>query len=144
MLLTDDALKIVLNRTRLRQRGIEPKLSDAEIITIELVGEFIGIDTDKGIWYYFQEHWLKWFPYLGSRVNFVKQASNLCWVKQKIQQMLAKQLGGFDDEYIWQMVFQCRYVNLNELILAVFLEDLLVMVFVRQKGKHITDLKEMF
>lgn len=96
--LVGDILKKVLTGTKLRQRGIEPKLSDAELITMELVGEFIGIDTDKGIWYYFHEHWLGWFPGLGTRVNFVKQASNLCWIKQKIQQILARQLGGYDDE----------------------------------------------
>ena len=29
---------------RLRQRGFPPKLSDAEVITMELVGEFQGYD----------------------------------------------------------------------------------------------------
>ena len=95
--LVDDVLKKALNGAKLRQRGMEPKLSDAEIITMEIVGEFLGIDTDKGIWYYFHQHWLKWFPDLGSRTNFVKQAANLCMVKQKIQRTVAKQLGAFDD-----------------------------------------------
>jgi len=31
-----------------RQRGFNPKLSDAEVITMEIVGEFLGYDTDKG------------------------------------------------------------------------------------------------
>jgi hypothetical protein len=33
---------------RLRQRGPRPVLS--EVLTIECVGEFLGIDTDKGIY----------------------------------------------------------------------------------------------
>ena len=31
---------------RLRVRGPLPKLSDAEVLTIEIVGEFLGMDTD--------------------------------------------------------------------------------------------------
>jgi hypothetical protein len=41
--LIDDRLK----GRRIRQRGPAPKLSDAEVLTIELVGEFLGIDTDR-------------------------------------------------------------------------------------------------
>lgn len=93
----DDILKNILNGKKLRQRGIAPKLEDAEVITMEIIGEFLGIDTDKGIWCYFHQHWLKWFPELGSRANFVKQASNLCMVKQNIQKVIAKQLGAFSD-----------------------------------------------
>jgi len=36
---------------------------DSEVITMEVVGEFLGIDTDKHIWQYFREHWLMFFPY---------------------------------------------------------------------------------
>ena len=32
---------------RLRQRGPQPILADSEVLTIECVGEFWGIDTDK-------------------------------------------------------------------------------------------------
>jgi hypothetical protein len=39
--LIDDRLK----GRRIRQRGPAPKLSDAEVLTIEIVGEFLGIDT---------------------------------------------------------------------------------------------------
>jgi hypothetical protein len=33
-----------------------PKLSDAEVITMEIVGEFMVKDQDKGIWRYFRNH----------------------------------------------------------------------------------------
>ena len=29
---------------------------------MEIVGESLGIATDKGIWDYFRRHWLEWFP----------------------------------------------------------------------------------
>ena len=44
-------------RLRLR-RGPAPKLSDVEVLlTIELLGEFLGIDTDKAIHLFFRRHY---------------------------------------------------------------------------------------
>lgn len=42
---------------------------------MEIVAEYRGIDTDKGAWEYFHQHWLEFFPQLGSRANFAKQAT---------------------------------------------------------------------
>ena len=39
-----------------------PKLSDAEVITMEIMGKFMGKDHDKGIWRYFHNLWHGWFP----------------------------------------------------------------------------------
>ncbi len=83
----DDYLKKMVYAP-LRKRGFAPKLSDAEVISMELVGEFFEIDTDKGIWKYFKEHWSALFPHCGSRSNFVKQASNLWRIKQLIHEEL--------------------------------------------------------
>jgi len=47
---------------RLRQRGPQPTLADSEVLTIECVGEFLGIDTDTGLYQYFRRHWGDWFP----------------------------------------------------------------------------------
>jgi hypothetical protein len=46
----------------IRKGGFHPALSDSEVITIEIIGEFLGIDTDKGIWVYFKNNWLTLFP----------------------------------------------------------------------------------
>jgi hypothetical protein len=35
---------------RLRQRGFDPALSDGEVLTMEVVGEYLGIDTDTGLY----------------------------------------------------------------------------------------------
>ena len=95
--MVDEISQELLKGRRLRQRGFYPKLSDAEVITMEIVGEFLGIDTDKGIWSYFREHWLDWFPQLGSRSNFSKQASNLHRIKKVIHMEVVKKLNGFTD-----------------------------------------------
>jgi hypothetical protein len=43
--LVDDQLK----GKPLRQRGPSPKLSDYEVLTIEIIGEFLGIDTETRV-----------------------------------------------------------------------------------------------
>ncbi len=48
--LVDDLLKNVMGNQKLRQRGFQPSLSDSEMIMMEIVAEFLGIDTDKGAW----------------------------------------------------------------------------------------------
>lgn len=94
----DNELKILTTDQVLRQRGFAPGLSDAEVITMEIVAEYLGIDADKSIWQYFQRHWLAWFPGLPSRSNFVRQSTNLWQYKQLMQTQLATQLGAFADD----------------------------------------------
>lgn len=93
----EEILREITNVQPLRSKGFAPKLTDAEVLTMEVVGEFMGMDTDKGIWEYFHSHWLSYFPKLGSRCNFVRQAANLWKIKQVIQEKLAGYLGAFDE-----------------------------------------------
>ena len=88
----DDAMKRLFP-TSLRTRGFAPKLSDAEVITMEIVGEFMGKEGDKSLWRYFHTHWHSYFPRLGSRCNFVKQSANLWAVKEELQHHLAREMG---------------------------------------------------
>ncbi len=82
----------------LRQRGFKPAFSDSETITLEVVGEFLGIDTDKGIWRYFKTHWSHFFPRIPDRTTFVRQAANLWRVKQLLHGVLAQVCGGNNDQ----------------------------------------------
>ena len=95
--LADDFSKKLLENNKLRKCGFPPCLTDSEVITMEIIGEFLGIDTDKGIWQYFSQHWKPWFPQLGSRANFARQTSNLWQLKQRIQHELARDMGAFSD-----------------------------------------------
>ena len=78
--------------TPLRSRGSPPKLTDSEVITMEIVGEWTGHHTDKGIWDYFRVYWSPLFPNLPARTQFVRQASNLWQVKLKFHQYLCYSL----------------------------------------------------
>jgi len=64
---------------------------------MEIVAEFLGIDTDKGCWQFFRTHYRHYFPHLGSKANFAKQAANLFAVKLSLQTMLARRLGAKED-----------------------------------------------
>lgn len=75
---------------KLRKRGRPPTLSDAEVLTMEIVGEFLGIDTEVGLYRYFRRHHLAWFPNLARvhRTTFTRQMANLWRVKQRLWQEL--------------------------------------------------------
>jgi hypothetical protein len=94
--LADDWLK---ERGPLRQRGPEPKLSDAEVLTMEIVGEFLGMDTDEGIYDHFRRHYGEWFPALRGvhRTTFLRQAANLWAVKKMLWKHLLSRIR-FDPE----------------------------------------------
>jgi hypothetical protein len=66
--------------------GPSLELSDAEVLTIEIVGEFLGIDTDEGLYEHFRRHYGEWFPALRGvhRTTFLRQATNLWAVKKML------------------------------------------------------------
>lgn len=94
----DDFLKQITQGRPIRQRGFAPSLTDSEVITMEIVGEFRGLDTDRDIWKYFRDHWLQLFPNLPSRSTLARQGANLWEYKQRLQQKLASSLGAFQDQ----------------------------------------------
>lgn len=88
--LLDDELGEWLSGESLRQRGPAPKLSDAEVLTIEAVGEYLGFSQDKAIFGYFRHHYAHFFPALGyiRRTTFVRQAADLWKAKECLWQRL--------------------------------------------------------
>ncbi len=74
----------------LRARGPTPTLCDSEVLTIEVVGEFLGIDEDTELFAYFRRHYAHFFPNLlrVHRTTFTRQAVNLWKVKEHLWQEL--------------------------------------------------------
>lgn len=92
--LVDDAVTGVLGGRRLRQRGPDPRLADSEVLTMEVVGEYLGLSQDSAIYRYFRRHYRHFFPALGAvdRTTFVRQAANLWKVKEQVWQRLVEQI----------------------------------------------------
>lgn len=97
-LLVDD----FLNRCpTLRKRGPSPQLTDAEVITMEIVGEFLGRGSDKQIYDYFRTHWLPWFPKIGCRTAFTRQLANLWNIKMQFQTEMANRISPDNDLFLF-------------------------------------------
>jgi hypothetical protein len=81
----------------LRQKGFPPKLTDSEVITIEICGEFFKLHEDTEIYHYFKRHYLDFFPNLPSRTTFVRQSANLWQVKLLCQSIVVSRAGQNND-----------------------------------------------
>lgn len=81
----------------LRRGGFAPALTDEEVITMELCGEFFKLTTDKDIFAYFRAHYRHFFPRLPDRTLFVRHAANLWQVKAAIQHRLTVGSGQAQD-----------------------------------------------
>lgn len=88
--LVDDLFGQTIPQRSLRRRGPAPILDDREVLTIEIVGEFMGIDAEKAIFLYFRRHYSEWFPTLVRvhRTTFTRQAANLWAVKRLMWEAL--------------------------------------------------------
>ena len=89
--IADDFVRELCRERRLRQRGPAPTLADSEVLTIEIAGEFLGLDTDRGLHAYFRRHFGHLFPGLHTvhRTTLLRQAANLWAVKRALWQQLA-------------------------------------------------------
>ena len=62
--LVEDLMEELVGSLYLRSRGPAPVLEDREVI-----GEFPGLDTDKGNFEFFSGHYAWWLPALGIRAS---------------------------------------------------------------------------
>lgn len=89
----DEAVPQVTGGHRLRQRGPAPTLADSEVLTMEVVGAYLGLEQDSSLFAYFQRHYAHFFPALRRlhRTTFVRQAANLWRLKERLwQHVLAR------------------------------------------------------
>ena len=95
--LLDDELKAWLSGESVRQRGPSPTLADAEVLTMEAVGEYLGFSKDKELFGYFRRHYAHFFPVLRRvhRTTFARQAANLWKAKEHIWQRLLSRTPSF-------------------------------------------------
>src|SRR4051812_27066762 len=93
--LVDDFVRDLCRGRGLRQRGPAPVLADSEVLTVEIVGEFLGLDTDRGLHAYFRRHFGHLFPGLRQvhRTTFLRQAANLWVAKHALWRRLLAMTG---------------------------------------------------
>jgi hypothetical protein len=101
-----EALKRERGLARLRSRGPEPVLADSEVLTMVLAGEFLGLDTDEGIYEHFRRYHRAEFPALSHvhRTTFARQAANLWRAGQLLHERLVGLLplaDPVDGEVLW-------------------------------------------
>lgn len=90
----DDALPTIMEGKKVRQAGPQPTLSDSEVLTIELVGSYLGLSQDQELFETFGRHYRHFFPALLSihRTTFVRQAANLWAVKERLWMRLRDEM----------------------------------------------------
>jgi hypothetical protein len=74
----------------IRHGGFAPQLSDVEVITMVICGEFFKLPCDTDLFAYFRAHSLHFFPALTNRTLFVRQAANLWQLQAAIQRRLVR------------------------------------------------------
>ncbi len=87
---TDDFMKKYLPERTLRSRGPMPQMADSEVLTMEIIGEMLGFDTDKEIFRFFKRFYQHYFPKLSCRVTFSRQSAKLWAVKQRLFKHIAE------------------------------------------------------
>lgn len=92
--IVEDMLNPILKDKRVRERGPKPTIMDSEVITMEIVGEFLKLHQDIEIYRYFKRHYSHFFPILKRihRTTFTRQASNLWKVKQMLWEKIITQI----------------------------------------------------
>ena len=87
---TDNFMEKSFHPRMLRTRGPMPQLVDSEVLTMETVGEILGLDKDKTIFEFFKRFYRHYFPNLTCRVTFARQAAKLWAVKQSLFKHIAE------------------------------------------------------
>jgi Transposase DDE domain len=72
----------------IRHSGFAPQLSDVEVITMIICGEFFKRARDTDLFAYFRAHYRHFFPALTDRTLFVRQAANLWQLHAALQRRL--------------------------------------------------------
>ena len=93
-----DQYQALFSEHPLRHGGFAPQLTDEEVITLEICGEYFKLHTDRDLFDYFRQHYQTWFPRLRDRSLFVRQAANLWQAKAAIQQRLTLVSGQAADQ----------------------------------------------
>ncbi len=87
----DDIYNEIIPDSIKNRRNIgESKLSDSEIISISIVGELLGIDSEKSFYSLLKREYTSLFPQLGDRTRFNRTKRNLHSVISSIREYISQ------------------------------------------------------
>lgn len=92
-----DHYQAIAAQMPIRRGGFAPDLTDQEVITMEICGEYFKLTCDQDLFAYFHTHYRHFFPWLRERTRFVRQAADLWQIKAVIQQRLVHTSGQATD-----------------------------------------------
>jgi hypothetical protein len=100
--LVDDWYKQKMANQVRRHKGGPQKLSDSEVLTIALAGQWqVGVPwrSERGVVRYLQAHGRGWFPKMLERSAFNERVRQLCTVFAALQQWVVEQIEGSSVAY---------------------------------------------
>ncbi len=93
----DDIYKETLASLTGKRNGPEPNFSDSELITLSLVAEFLGMDSERAFLGFVRKNFLYLFPDLPERSRYNRKRRNLAWAINKVKRILLQHLGIYSD-----------------------------------------------
>lgn len=93
--LIDDLYTKFRQNYKARKAGFAPIINDSEMITMLIVGEFLGLADNSKIWLYFKSNYLHYFPSIEHETYkiFNKQAANLWHIMRILHSYLLDEIG---------------------------------------------------
>ncbi|MGB1288257.1 MAG: hypothetical protein ACPG7F_17095 [Aggregatilineales bacterium] len=98
----DDWYSMEMAEQMKRRHGPRPKMSDAEVITVAIAGQWhygMPWQSERGVVRYMQAHGRGWFPGMLERSRFNERVRDLWAVIIKVQQALVKDLPPASEAY---------------------------------------------
>jgi len=98
----DDWYKDNLAMHRSNQRGPSPRMSDSEVLTVAIAGQWrqgVPWQSERGVVRYMQAHGQHWFPHMLERSRYNERVRYLWGVFVQLQQDIAKLLGSQQSPY---------------------------------------------
>lgn len=91
--IVDDIYKEVLAPLIGNRNGPEPDFSDSEVITLSLVAEFLGIDSERSFIGFVRKNFPYLFPNLPERSRYNRKRRDLAWATNSVRRVLLQHLG---------------------------------------------------
>jgi hypothetical protein len=90
--LVDDLYQTQIAPTLPVRRGRRPALSDSEVLTLLLLGQWLG-NSERGLLRHAHAYWRSYFPQLLSQSAFNRRARNLGSICAQLMLLVARELG---------------------------------------------------